>query len=134
MRLIVEMATRFPATPAGLAEVHATFARFFQATDSCQRVQGYDRVAIVTATAEIAANIIVHACPGTPGAEIALTVARYGHSVVVRFEDPGALYGAAPPARGLTVARASMKVEYSRDGTVNRWRLERLTGLGPADD
>jgi hypothetical protein len=127
MPVIVETATRLLASPAGLAEVHATLLRFFAATDPRARVREPDRRAIVAATAEIAASFI-QACPD---AEIALTMARRPHSVEVQIEDRG-------PARRVSSPRftvAGMQVvECCLDGAVNRWHLVRETGLGPSDD
>lgn len=133
---IVRVVTRFEARPAGLAELHTAFERFFDATISASApVRRADRVPILTAAAEIAANIILHACVGRPESEVTLTLLRLPHSVEILFEDQGRPYIEGTPGNGLTVARAAMHVlDYERlDGT-NRWRLVRQTGLGTTDE
>jgi anti-sigma regulatory factor (Ser/Thr protein kinase) len=131
------VAARFPAQPEGLAELHAAFERFFaQAETRGGPVLIDDKVAILTASAEIAANIVRHACRSRPEAMVELVVERSPNAVEVTFEDPGEPYvpraepAEALPQRGmgLGVARASLdEFEYSRLGERNHWRLVRKT-------
>jgi anti-sigma regulatory factor (Ser/Thr protein kinase) len=132
------VAARFPARPEGLAELHAAFERFFaQAERGGGAILGDDKVAILTASAEIAANIVRHACRSRPEAMVDLVLERSAGAVQVTFEDPGEPYvpraeaaAEALPQRGmgLGVARASLdEFEYSRHGERNQWRLVRKT-------
>ena len=127
---------RFSARPEGLVELHAAFDRFFaQADGAGAAIQTHDKVAMVTAAAEIAANIVDHACHDLPDAEVSVALARNRDSMEARFEDPGAACGdvdsdASNPIPhlgiGLQVARASVDfLEYARDGEINRWLLVR---------
>lgn len=129
---------RFPARPEGLAHLHAAFERFFQQSEAEGTAIGSaDRVAILTAAGEIAANIVEHACCDLPDAQMSLVLDRHTDRIEVAFEDPGAPY-VGPEyrepewipqgGRGLMLTRASVdEVEYVRSATTNRWRLVRST-------
>jgi serine/threonine-protein kinase RsbW len=133
---IVRVSTRFEARPAGLAELHTACERFFDAAQTASApVRRADRVPMITAAAEIAANIILHACVLHPESQVTLTITRLPHTVEMVFEDPGRPYVETTAGRGLTVARAAVhSVEYERENGVNRWRLTRQTGLAASDD
>jgi anti-sigma regulatory factor (Ser/Thr protein kinase) len=118
--------------------MHAAFERFFSAADAAgAAISTRDRVAITTAAAEIAANIVDYACHELTDAEVTLVLSRLGDTVEARFEDPGIPYGEAVPmpdnpiphlGLGLEVARASVHaLEYTRTGSTNRWLLARRT-------
>lgn len=135
---LVREFARFPARPEGLAAVHAAFDRFFAAAASAGRPVGDDdRIALLTAAGEIAANIGRHACKDLPDASATLTLSLGGDGVEARFEDPGVPYVEKAPSEpdplpqgglGLLVARASLDVlEYARSGHTNCWRLVRHT-------
>jgi serine/threonine-protein kinase RsbW len=140
--LLATVNARFRAEPEGLLELHAAFDRFFAEADGAgAAVSAHDRMAMLTAAAEIAANIVDHACHGLPDAEVRLVLARRTDSIEASFEDPGVACGEATPdaqnpiphmGLGLAVARASVDaLEYARDGGTNHWRLVRkVTQIG----
>jgi anti-sigma regulatory factor (Ser/Thr protein kinase) len=144
-KIVAHHATRFPATAESLPELHAAFDTFFEAAhEAGAPVRRADRVPIVTAAGEIAANIIEHSCIGLPEAHISVDMTRAPHAVEVVFEDPGIPYVAkevmaleAIPqgGMGLIVAGASLdELDYAREDGHNRWRLVRNTGpVGPED-
>jgi serine/threonine-protein kinase RsbW len=127
----------FRARPEGLVTLHATFDRFFEAADGAGATIGtLDQMAMLTAAAEVAANIVDHACHHlADDAEVSVALARLGDRVEARFEDHGAAYGDTVPDRanpvphmglGLDIARASVHaLEYEREGQTNRWTLVR---------
>jgi anti-sigma regulatory factor (Ser/Thr protein kinase) len=135
----IRVATRFPARPESLAQLHTAFDGFFElAAASDATVATGDRVAIVTAAGEVAANIVLHACARWPEASIALVIERLADCVQVSFEDPGEPFVALVKPRvegeipqsgmGLPIARLSTHaLEYTRGRDMNRWRLVRNT-------
>jgi anti-sigma regulatory factor (Ser/Thr protein kinase) len=139
-RPLVQVRARFPARPEGLAQLHAAFDRFFAAA-AAARFHPADRVAIVTAAGELAANIVEHACGHLPDAEMSLVLDGHADRIEVAFEDPGAPYEGSDDDRsnarsdgipqggmGLSLIRASVDaVEYLRAGDTNRWRIVRRT-------
>ena len=135
-RTLVRVATRFEARPSGLAELHTACERLFDAAQAAGApVRRADKFPVVTAAAEIAANIILHACVDTPDSEVVLVLCRTPHTVEVSFEDPGVTFVEAGTGHGLTIARASVHtVEYTRTEGINRWLLIRQTGLGQSED
>ncbi len=140
---LVQEVAHFAARPEGLADVHAAFDRFFAASEDAGRpIASADRVALLTAAGEIAANIGRHACKDLPDASATLVLSRRGDHVEARFEDPGIPYvekirepdPLPQGGLGLLVARASLDLlEYARNGQTNSWRLVRHTApLGVA--
>jgi len=141
-RPLANLTARFPARPESLAELHKAFETFFASAERVGAgIRPVDRLAIVTASSEIAANIVDHACHHLPDAHVSLALQRTGGSIEARFEDPGAPFGEARPKAeadeiphmgvGLKVARASLDaLEYAREGGNNCWRLVRLTTPG----
>ncbi|MBA2321069.1 MAG: ATP-binding protein [Deltaproteobacteria bacterium] len=133
------LTARFSARPESLAELHTAFETFFASAERAgAAIRPVDRVAMVTAASEIAANIVDHACHHLPDAQVSLALQRTGGSIEARFEDPGAPFGEARPKAegdeiphmgvGLKVARASLDaLEYVREDGHNCWRLVRLT-------
>src|SRR5688572_24997241 len=113
---LAAVTARFPARADGLDQLHAAFERFFVASDGAgAAVLPADRVAMLTAAAEIAANIVGYACRQVPNAEVMVALSRRRDSIEARFEDPGAECVESEPDRidpephlgiGLTVARA----------------------------
>ena len=135
-RRLVQVTARFLAHPASLPQLHEAFDQFVLESDAAGApIATSDRIAIVTASAEVCANIIEHACVGLADAWISTLFIRHHDRVEVRFEDPGVRLPAtvstplgwrSEGGRGLALARASANVEYVRlDGT-NRWRLVRM--------
>jgi serine/threonine-protein kinase RsbW len=132
--------TTFPARPEGLIELHAAFDQFFadSATDG-RPIGPQDQMAFLTAAAEVASNIVDHACHHLPDAHVHLALARHSGSMEACFEDRGAAWGEVvnDPANpiphmglGLTVARACLdQLDYERMGDLNRWTLlKQLSG------
>ena len=118
-RCFSRVTARFPA--GRFTELHAAFDQFFALTDvSGPRVRSADRVPMVTAAAEIAANISRHACKDRPDAEVGLTLSRFAHHIEATFEDAGVPFSSPADAaaidaddvregvRGLAVARESV--------------------------
>lgn len=137
-KALAGLTATFPARPEGLEELHAAFERFFAACDAVDAsIRSTDRVAFLSATAEIAANIVEHACGDLPDATVSMVLNRDGDAVEARFEDPGiACVPIAPDpddpiphlGLGIAVARASVDaLEYGRIDGINRWRLMRRT-------
>lgn len=137
-----------PARPESLAELHTAFDLFFLAAEGAgARIPVADRLALVTAAAEVAANIVDHACPGVPNAQMSVALECDGGTLEARFEDPGRPYrpGATPEDEavdderdtphlglGLVVAREAVDaLEYARQGGRNCWRLVRQAAAGP---
>lgn len=126
--------TTFPARPEGLVELHAAFDRFFadSETDGCP-IGPQDRMAFLTAAAEVASNIVDHACHDLPDARVHLALARHSSRVEAQFEDQGVAWGEAESdptnpvphmGLGLLVARACLdQLDYERSGDLNRWTL-----------
>lgn len=137
-RQLARVVARFAARPEKLAELHAAFDTFFLAARAARApLRAADRGPLLTAGAEIAANIIVHACRGVPDSEIQVTLVRLAHRVEISFEDVGEpyVYAADTSGWGLRLARASVHaLDYHRHGEVNRWHLVRETGLPVQDD
>lgn len=137
-RVVVCVVVRFTARRESLAELHAAFDRFFVDTREAKApLRAADRGPLLTAGAEIAANILVHACRDVPDSEIQVTLVRRAHRVEITFEDVGKpyVYAADSSGWGLRLARASVHVlTYQRHGAVNRWHLARETGLPSPDD
>jgi anti-sigma regulatory factor (Ser/Thr protein kinase) len=121
-------------------ELHATFGRFFDAAERAGAiVPPGDRAAIITATAEIAANIVAHACRHLPDAQVSLLLTRRRDRVEANLEDPGVPF--VEPGRpaqkdegvphlgiGLGVARSSVdSLDYERKRARNHWHLVRVT-------
>lgn len=140
---LVQEVAHFAARPEGLADVHAAFERFFAASEEAGRpISSADRIALLTAAGEIAANIGRHACKDLPDASATLVLSRRGDHVEARFEDPGIPFvekirepdPLPQGGLGLLVARASLDLlEYARTGQTNSWRLVRHTApLGVA--
>ncbi|MEQ1508467.1 MAG: ATP-binding protein [Myxococcota bacterium] len=137
---LVHVIARFPARPEGLAELHATFDRFFSQPEvEATGLALDDRLALRTAAGELGANIIVHACGRLPDATMSLELTGHRDRIEIAFEDPGEPY-IGPELRvpevmpaggmGLAVIQASVDAfEYSRSGGTNRWRIVRTTGL-----
>ena len=137
--LLASVNARFRARPDGLVELHAAFDRFFAEADGVGAAVGaHDRMAMLTAAGEIAANIVDHACHDLPNAEVRLALTRMSDRIEASFEDPGAACGEVAHdddnpiphlGIGLTVARASVDaLEYAREGGTNHWRLVRKLG------
>ena len=137
---IVRLRARIQARPEGLADLHDAFERFFaQAEDQDSGVASEDRVAIVTAAGELAANIIEHACKDMPEAEMSLVLRGHHDRIEVGFEDPGDAYTPPPMSdaeieqlplggMGMGVITASVdELEYVRVRGTNQWRLVRRT-------
>ena len=138
---IVRLRARIRARPEGLADLHEAFERFFaQAEDQDSGVPTEDRVAIVTAAGELAANIIEHACKDMPEAEMSLVLRGHHDRIEVGFEDPGDAYTPPPMSdaeiellplggMGMGLIHASVdELEYVRVRGTNQWRLVRKTG------
>jgi anti-sigma regulatory factor (Ser/Thr protein kinase) len=133
---IAQLLTRFSADGAGVSELHATVDRLLELARSADApVPEADAIAWRTALAEIAANILRHACSDVVGAMVTLSLTRFSDRVEATFEDPGKPFE-APPTRvvedmpnggmGLSVARASVdELAYTRLSDTNRWRLVR---------
>jgi anti-sigma regulatory factor (Ser/Thr protein kinase) len=135
---VLRVTARFPARPEGLAEVHAALDRFFDQSEAkVRRIAPADRVAIVTAAGEVAANIVEHACGAVPDAHVQMVVHGHVDHIEVAFEDPGAPYVVPAPSAedllpqggmGLMVAHAAVDtLQYVRAGDRNHWRLVRRT-------
>lgn len=132
---LVQVKARFPARPEGLEELHAAFDTFFAQSERAGRdTLSADRVAILTAAGELAANIVEHACGHLPDAQMSLVLARHSDRIEVAFEDPGTPYeGPSEPepeyfipqgGRGLMLIEASVDaLEYVRAGGKNRWKI-----------
>jgi anti-sigma regulatory factor (Ser/Thr protein kinase) len=143
-KVVARHSARFPAAAESLPKLHVAFESFFEAAQAAAcPVRRADRVPLVTAAGEIAANIIEHACAGLPDGWIQMDLVRHSHDVEVLFEDPGIPYVPVDKpvdpipqgGMGLLVAGASLHaLEYTRDGSVNRWRLYRQTGLVAPED
>ncbi len=135
---LATVTAKFPARAEGLAELHEAFDRFFVAAERAgASISVKDRVAMVTAAAEIAANIVAYACRKIPDAHVLVALCRQRDSIETRFEDPGIPCEERDPNRidevphlgiGITIARASVDtLEYAREDGTNHWRLVRLT-------
>ncbi len=139
------LTTIVPARAESLGELHAAFDLFFSAAEGAgATIRSVDRIALVTAAAEVAANIVDHACPGMPDAQMSVALECDGATLEARFEDPGVPYhpGAEPDTDtpwdahphlgiGLVVAQDSVdELEYARQGGRNCWRLVRRTPTG----
>jgi anti-sigma regulatory factor (Ser/Thr protein kinase) len=130
----VQVKKAIPANPEGLQDLHTAFDEFF-AEASGSGMSDEDRLALLTAAGEVAANIVEHACTHLPEAEMLLELSVRHGGFEVAFTDPGTEYDTVegPPAadgaeggRGLSLVRASVDaVEYSRVDDANRWRLVR---------
>lgn len=135
---LVGVTARFPARPEGLDDLHEALDRFFLAAERAgASVRAGDRVALVTAAGEIAANIVAHACRELPDAEVLVALSRGHDHIEARFEDPGIPCGEPEADRvdpvphlgiGLNLARLCVDaLEYARTFGTNHWRLVRLT-------
>jgi serine/threonine-protein kinase RsbW len=141
----VRVGIAFAATPEGLAAVHTAFDELFgRAETGGEPVGMADQLAFRTAAAEIAANIVEHACRNQPDARVTLVLRRHPGAIEAAFEDPGIPYavpdrrwesetpfpgaagGIPQGGRGMLLVQASVDVvEYERVDGVNRWRLVR---------
>ena len=144
-----------PARAESLGELHTACDPFFSAAEGAgATIRPADRVALLTAAAEVAANIVDHSCPGMPDAQMSIALECNGATLEARFEDPGVPFhpGTAPDADtawdaspwdaspwdasphlgiGLVVAQDSVdELEYARQGGRNCWRLVRRTPTG----
>ncbi len=109
--------------------VHQTLARFWLGLTEAPDENW--RLLFEVAAAEIAANIVEHACPPI----MTFRVRAYGGRVVAEFHDSGqgwtgrtepqqSLGDLAERGRGLALARVAVdEVAYERLGSINRWRL-----------
>lgn len=96
-----------------------------------------DRVALTTAVAEVAANVVEHAATDAV-VPVRLEVRVDEALLVAVLEDLGSAYpgdSASPEdpmaetGRGLAMARALCEeLTYERHGALNRWRLVRRRG------
>ena len=120
------------AVEESLDEVHDLLDRAWVADAS---VPDRDRMAFVTAVAEVAANIVEHASRGEP-VRLRLVLHVLEDRLEAHFEDRGRPYEPPPTpehedelaetGRGLAMVRALVdEVEYERDGPVNRWVVVR---------
>lgn len=139
---LASVTARFAARPEGLDELHEALDRFFTESDLAEApIPFKDRMALLTASGEIAANIVAHACRGLPDAEVLVVLSHGEDYIEARFEDTGIPCGDPEPGReaarndgsevphlgiGLNLARLCVDgLEYARRGGVNHWRLVR---------
>jgi anti-sigma regulatory factor (Ser/Thr protein kinase) len=139
----VQVRAHLSARPEGLADLHSTFDTFFERAQAAgMPVLGADRVAILTAAGELAANIVEHACAELTNPRMTLLLERRPGCIELASEDPGVPYVGpedsedepvesgiiALGGRGLMVIRASVdELQYRRVGARNRWKLIRST-------
>src|SRR5687768_12486939 len=76
---------KLPVKPEGLEDLHAALERFCEDA----RVPFEDRIALLTAAGEVAANIVEHACGHLPDAEMLLELYSRHGGFEVAFTDPG---------------------------------------------
>jgi anti-sigma regulatory factor (Ser/Thr protein kinase) len=137
---IAQMRVAVPAKPEGLEDLHTAFDHFFAEVEP-DALSFEDRIALITAAGEVAANIVEHACSHLPDAEMLVELYARSGGFEIAFTDHGTEFDTtvdhtaeteeAPPdeaegGRGLAVVRASVdEVAYSRVDDTNRWRLLR---------
>ena len=131
------------ATAHDLAALHTTLDRFWAAVDQAvaEPPDARWRQLLVTALAEIGANIVRHAYPaGTKPGSLRFRLRLYPDRVVASFADWGLAFAGPAEARGalepdqlelpeggygLALARAAVdRLDYRRTpGGMNCWRL-----------
>ena len=119
-------------TETGITEAAVTTALALADDPS---VSDPDRMAFVTAVAEVSANIVEHASRGEP-VRLRLVVHVREDRIEAHFEDRGRPYEPPPTpehedelaeaGRGMAMVRALVdEIGYERDGPVNRWLIVR---------
>lgn len=127
------------APPDDVDCVHELLARVWAESEW---VSAIDRLSFETALIELASNVIRHAGRDV-GVRCELSVTVSERRIEARLSDAG--FGGevdivdqpmpdelSEQGRGIPLIRALVdEVEYTREGTLNRWRISRALSLGP---
>lgn len=124
----LEVEVRLPATTDALDGVHAALERFFAGCRARGAAEPGVEIALATAVAEVAANVVRH----SGAADFALRLRLHARDVEAELTDRGGPFvepAAAPDAlpeggMGLAIARGAVdRLAYAREAGVNRWTL-----------